>query len=320
VNQVRNAIQNFGSTIRWDLVKKVLTAVFFAAFAYLLIGKARSMDWGKVWDTFTQTSAVTLVIAFGLGFVCYTAYASYDLIGRYIFKAKVSVPKSLVIAWVSYASNLNFGALIGSVALRYRLYSRVGLDFKTVTKILSVSVFSNWVGYILLAGLLFLLGGFSPPKSWPLGSVGFRLLGAIFLLVVAVYIGCCAWMNDREFNIRGRTLVLPKLPVVAWQFGIAMVHWTLMAVVIYQFFSYSTDFATVYITLLLSCIAGALLNVPSGLGIVETIFVVMLSDKMPDYEIIANIFSYRVVFYLVPLAIALPTYIAFETMLKKRIV
>ena len=61
-------------------------------------------------------------------------------------------------AFVCNAFNLNLSSWVGAVALRYRLYSRLGLDIADITRILTFSLVTNWFGYPLLAGILFSCG------------------------------------------------------------------------------------------------------------------------------------------------------------------
>lgn len=305
-------------SIPWARVKKGVSVLFFALIGYLLVTKALELDWQKIWTTFKGTDPLTLLTATGLGMVCYLAYASYDLIGRSLFNVAVPKYKTLLAAWISYACNVNFGALIGSVAFRYRLYARLGVNASTVTKIMSVSVFSNWLGYLMLAGVLFVSGAFTPPDSWFVSAQGFRWLGLVFCLLVVAYVGACAFMPNAQVHVRGRTLTLPALPMVAWQLATATVHWTLMACVIYQFFAGDVAFGKVYIALLVSCVAGAISHVPGGLGVVEAVFTALLLGELPRHEIIAAVFAYRCVFYFVPLLLTLPTYVVFETALAER--
>src|SRR3546814_3851721 len=56
----------------------------------------------------------------------YAIYACFDWFAR-IYTPQVPKLRQFEIALVSYAFNLNLGALIGSVGFRYRLYSRSGV-------------------------------------------------------------------------------------------------------------------------------------------------------------------------------------------------
>lgn len=309
---------HWGSVKRWigdhsTLLKKILTFLFFCAIAYLLIQHAKEIEWRKVFDTVRKTDIKTLVIGFAIGFGCYTAYASYDLFGRHLLKLRTAAFPTMLAAWISYACNLNLGAIIGSVALRYRLYSRLGVSSGDVTKVIGISVTSNWLGYCLLAGGLFASGSIEPPESWAIGKLSLQLIGAALLLFVGTYLYFCFFSKKREYEIRNKTFTLPPAKIVLLQFGAAFVHWTLMAVTIYQFMPDELAFPTVYAVLLVSCVAGAVSHVPGGLGVLEAVFVALLAGEIPKHQLIAGVFAYRCVFYFAPLLISLPLYLAFES-------
>jgi hypothetical protein len=51
-------------------------------------------------------------------------------------------------------------------------------------------------------------------------------------------------------------------------------------------------------------VAGVLTHVPAGLGVLETVFVVLLGDRIPEPELLAALLAYRAIYYLVPLGLA----------------
>jgi uncharacterized membrane protein YbhN (UPF0104 family) len=50
--------------------------------------------------------------------------------------------------------------------------------------------------------------------------------------------------------------------------------------------------------------AGAISNVPGGLGVVESIILLLLSSKIHPTVIMGTLLAYRAVYYLFPLAVA----------------
>lgn len=309
---IKRQIDNHGTNI-----KRALTFAFFILVCYLLIDHAKEIEWQKVFETFRETKISTLLIGFVIGFLCYSAYAAYDLFGRYLLKLRTSAFSTWLAAWISYSCNLNLGAIVGSVAFRYRLYSRLGVSSADVTKILGITIMSNWLGYFLLAGTLFLTGTIEPPKSWFIDKVALQLIGAILVSIVAAYLYLCFFAKKREYKLREQTFTLPPGNVVLLQFGLAAVHWTLMAATIYQFMPDELSFTTVYAVLLVSCVAGALSHVPGGLGVLEAVFVALLAGEVPKHQLIASVFAYRCVFYFAPLLLSLPLYIAYESYYRK---
>ena len=55
---------------------------------------------------------------------------------------------------------------------------------------------------------------------------------------------------------------------------------------------------------LLAAVAGLILHVPAGIGVLEGVFVLMLGAQLAPETLIAALLVYRAVFYLLPLPVA----------------
>jgi uncharacterized membrane protein YbhN (UPF0104 family) len=55
--------------------------------------------------------------------------------------------------------------------MRYRLYSRLGLSGGTITRIFSLSITTNWLGFILLGGVIFTANLVALPAHWYISQV-----------------------------------------------------------------------------------------------------------------------------------------------------
>jgi uncharacterized protein (TIRG00374 family) len=76
-------------------------------------------------------------------------------------------------------------------------------------------------------------------------------------------------------------------------------------------------FATVLAVLLVAAVAGVITHVPAGLGVLETVFVVLLSHQLPRSELLAALLAYRGIYYLAPLALATIIYLVLEVRARK---
>ena len=54
--------------------------------------------------------------------------------------------------------------------------------------------------------------------------------------------------------------------------------------------------------------AGVVTHVPANLGVLEAVVVYALGARLPAHELLAAVLAYRAVYYLLPLALALPAY------------
>lgn len=297
----------------WPLLKRVLTIAFIGAVLTLLVLQLRDVDWGAVRTSLTHYSAPALLLAVGLVAASHFLYGLLDQIGRVYTNHPLTRWRVAMIAFVSYAFNLNMGALIGGVGFRFRLYSRYGLDGGTITRIMGMSIAANWLGYFVVAGLAFSLGMVALPPGWEVGSAGLRWIGAGLLLTAAAYLAACGWSARRSWVLRGNEIVLPSLRMAALQLLIAATNWLLIGALIFVLLHQKIAYQTVLAVFLISAIAGVIAHIPAGLGVIELVFISLLGHALPRSELIAGLLAYRAVYYLLPLVLALLTYARLES-------
>lgn len=284
--------------------------------AYLLISQAREIKWDTVLSSIREYSLQQLLIAAALAYASYALYSCFDLMGRHVTGHKLASAKVMTVTFISYAFNLNFGSLIGGVAFRFRLYARLGLDAATTARLVFMSMLTNWLGYILLAGLVFLLRPFELPPDWKLGTVGLRLLGAALLAAAIAYLLLCAFAKRRDWTIKGHEVSLPSLRFALLQFAMSSVNWLLISATVFTLLGQKIPFTTVLGVMLVAAIAGVITHVPAGLGVLEAVFVALLSHQMPKHELLAALLTYRAIYYLAPLALATVVYLLVESRAK----
>lgn len=299
------------------MAKRLFTLAFFAVVAYLLITQARSVEWEKVFVAMQQRPMEGLLIAAVLAAASHALYGCFDLLGRYTTGHPLSVRQVLTVTFISYAFNLNFGALVGGVALRYRLYSRLGLDAGVVTRVVFMSMLTNWLGYLLLAGFAFWWWPISPPPDWEIDTLGLRMLGCVLFAVAIAYLLPCAVARRRTWTVRGHEVTLPSLRLALLQLCMSSANWLLIAGVIFTLLERKIAFPEVLGVLLVAAIAGVVTHVPAGLGVIEAVFVALLSHRLPNSELLAALLTYRAVYYLAPLVVATLVYMAVEAHAKK---
>jgi uncharacterized membrane protein YbhN (UPF0104 family) len=73
------------------------------------------------------------------------------------------------------------------------------------------------------------------------------------------------------------------------------------------------EYSAVLGALLLAAVAGAVAHVPGGLGVLEAVFITMLSHRVGQAELLGALLAYRGVYYLAPLGVALCLYLAIES-------
>lgn len=292
--------------------------VLFGVIAWLLAQRARSIDWSEVGQALQAYPLTTLAGVLALGAAAHLVFGSYELLARRYVGHHVPAPRAWAVGVVSFAFNLNFGSLIGGLGLRWRLYSRLGLDAGQIGRVLAFNLVTNWIGFIALAGLLLLAGAFEPPPQLRLDGAAARVAGAALLAVPLVYVGWCAVGRPRAIAWRGRRLPLPPARLALAQIALSSLHWLLTGAIIQLLLPEGLPFLLLLGTLMTAAVAGALVHVPGGLGVLEGVFLATLAGRMPDEPLVAALLAYRAAFYLLPLAGATALYLVLERQQRRR--
>ncbi len=297
--------------------KRALTLMFFILVPTLLFMLVKNLQWQEVKSALQSYDATTLALAIGICFASYAVYSSFDLLGRFYTRHKLPVRQVLPVVFVCYAFNLNLTAWVGGVALRYRLYSRLGLNVSTITKIFSLSLITNWLGYTLLAGVIFSLGLIQLPPSWSIGASSLRVIGILLLAAALAYLLACRLSTRRVWHIRGQTLTLPSLRLASIQAVLGTLNWSLMALLIFVLLPEQAFYPSVLGVLLISSIAGVVTHIPAGLGVLEAVFIALLHHHIAKSSLLAALIGYRAIYFLLPLALACLVYLVLEKDAKK---
>ncbi|WP_085677497.1 MULTISPECIES: lysylphosphatidylglycerol synthase domain-containing protein [unclassified Pseudomonas] len=292
--------------------KRLFTVAFLILIPVLLYVLARNLDWNEVRQSLLAYKPGTLLIGLALALCSYLIFASYDLLARAYTGHRLPARQVLPVAFVCYAFNLNFTTWVGGVALRYRLYSRLGLDTPTITRILTLGLLTNWMGYMLLAGSVFALGLVKLPDNWAVGAGGLRLIGVLLLAIAIGYLLACGLAKKRTWRWREHEVTLPSLRLALCQVALGASNWAMMALLIFWLLPGEAFYPSILGILLISCVAGVVAHIPAGLGVLETVFLALLHGQLGQGSLVAALLGYRTLYYLVPLVVAVITYLILE--------
>jgi uncharacterized membrane protein YbhN (UPF0104 family) len=301
----------------WPWVRRIAAWAFFALIAWLLVNQARAIDWQEVFDAMRALPGVTLLLAGLLAAGSFAIYSTYDLLGRHLTRHSLGAPTVMGVTFISYAFNLNLGSLVGGVAFRYRLYSRLGLSNGTITRVLGFSMLTNWLGYLLVAGAVFCFWPLVLPAGWRIDNTGLRILGAVLLLLAAAYLVLCAFASGHVFRIHRHSFKVPALRMALLQLAMSCLNWSLIGGVIWVLLQGQVAYHSVLAVLLVAAVAGVITHVPAGLGVLEAVFIALLSDQVPQGRLLGVLLVYRGLYYLLPLGVATLAYFVTELRAKR---
>lgn len=112
-------------------------------------------------------------------------------------------------------------------------------------------------------------------------------------------------------------MVLPSLRMAVAQLGVSVANWIVMAGIIYILLNDKVGFPLVLGVLLVSSIAGVIIHIPAGIGVLEAVFVAMLHGQSISHgTIIAALLAYRALYFIAPLLLAIVLYLGLESRAK----
>ncbi|MDF2387236.1 UPF0104 family protein [Nostoc ellipsosporum NOK] len=253
----------------------------------------------------------------GLG---YLVMIGYDILGFNYINRSLTWNKIAFTNFISsvFSSTIGFALLTGS-AIRYRFYTIWGVSALSIAQIIAFANFTFWLGMFAVAGLIFLINPLTIPSQLHLPFTNVRPIGVIFILLIVAYL-LGSILIKKTLIIRGHEFRFPSLQISLIQIAISSCDWILAAAVLYAVLPINTsisylDFLGIY---LLAMFAGVVSNVPGGLGVFETVILLILSPKISAAAILGSLLAYRAIYYFLPLLLAASLLGIFEVSFARR--
>lgn len=318
-------MRQFFSGKRFHLVSGVLGAVLFIVAGAVLVNELWDLNWTQVGGQLAALPGWSIAAAVGLTFLAYLLMCGYDILAvRYVVREdepRLSVPKIALTGFLSYVFSNNIGlSIVGATTLRLRLYSAFGLSPLTILKIIAFSSFSFWVGVVAVAGVTLMVWPFAWPTELSLGiGLGGQtpswLIGLLLTAGVAVYLlTCLLW--HKPVTIRGWWFSPPPARYAFPQPIVGMFDFVASASVFYVLILGTgvdaPPFGTLLAMYVLALTAGLVSHVPGGLGVFDTIMLLLLKPYMGTATVMSTLVAYRLAYYLLPLAVATLMLVVFE--------
>jgi uncharacterized membrane protein YbhN (UPF0104 family) len=293
----KKLLHNFSSLLGFFLLGLSLWAI---------ANELREYDYRDVFNSLAALPRSRLYWAIGLTILSYLGLATYDSLAFRYIGHSLAYSKSVFTGFISAAATntVGFAFLTGS-AIRYRFYSTWGVSAIAIAQIILFENISFWLGLFAVSGVMFVFYPLEIPTQLHLPFISVRPIGIIFLLLVAAYL-LRSLLSRKPLNIRGQEFRFPSLKIALAQLFISGLDWILSTAVLFILLPSSTSlsypgFLGLY---LLAMTAGVVSNVPGGLGVFESIILLLLASKVPATAVLGSLLVYRGVYYLLPLVVA----------------
>ncbi|MFT5731182.1 MAG: phosphatidylglycerol lysyltransferase [Desulforhopalus sp.] len=315
----RKGRKSTASSMLRKIVGPGLSLILFAAAVWLLHNELRAYHLEDILPAFSSIPAAHLLAAAGLTVLSYAVMTGYDILAMRYIQYPLSYAKIGLASFIGYAFSNNMGmSMIAGASVRYRLYSAWGLSALQITQVVAFCSLTLWLGFFSLGGVVFLIEPLTIPAAIHLALPSLRAIGMVMLAVVLAC-GTVTTAKRTAIKIREWEIKLPSFRLFVSQLIIAALDWMLASLVLFvllgpgSVMSYP-EFLAVY---LLAQLAGLVSQVPGGLGVFETIIVVMLSTRLPANQIFGALLAYRAFYYWLPLGTA-ALLLGLQEILRKR--
>lgn len=284
----------------------VVGIVVFAIGVIVLHRLAAEISWSEVKADMAGLPTRALVLAVCLTAVSYLAFSLYDVFSlQAAAPGRVPAPVAMMAGAAGYAAaNLLGFSYITGPAVRSRIYSAYRIDLAIIaTVIASIWVFF-WIGIALLIGTMLLVHPTGIPALQSFSPALQKLLALAVLVAIGAFL---VWLGSgaRVLRLRSFSLPLPGLKVALPQIGVSIVDILASASVLYVLSpsDVAPNFAFFLVVYVGAVGLGILSHAPGGLGVFEATFIAGLgAGGRPD--VLAALVLYRVIYYLLPFAIA----------------
>lgn len=290
---------------RWFETVAVLVCVLIAAYALRhLMAEVHMRD---IRAGFHALGWGHLLLALGFTALSYGMLTFYDVLALRVIGKPLPYRTAALAALTSYAlsHNLGFALLTGGTA-RYRFYTAAGLEPPDVAKVIATAGAGFWSGVFVLSGAALLIHG------TPLDIGSFAMSASVQHWIGGGMLAGCAvvlallWRFHRPITIAGWTIPVPTGTQAGAQILVAMLDLAAASAALLVLVPGMgvEQFPALFLGYALAMVVALISHVPGGIGVFEAVVLAAAPPGTDKATLLAALVMYRVIYYLIPLAIA----------------
>ena len=283
------------------------SVLLFGLSLWAIASELRKYSWQDVINSLNAIPNQYLLLAVIFTAIDYLFLTGYDTLAVKYINSSLAYKRTALVAIISYGISNSVGfALLSGSAIRYKFYSTWGYSAAKIAQIITFCNLSFWLGLFAVGGTVFALTPLEIPKQLNLPFLSVRPVGFIFLAIIVTYL---LWSGLSKKPLKIKSWVLPHLPfkLSLAQIALTSLDWTFAAAVLYILLPVpkQISFFSFFGIYLLAQLAGIISNVPGGLGVFETILILLLSPPISSDGLLGALLAYRGIYYFLPLGVSI---------------
>lgn len=307
------------------LFKKIISysgIVFFIVAALMLWWQLRNYSFSDILNAIFAIPKRNLIAACLACFAGYLVLSLYDFLALNYVGGRVTWWKWMLAGMLGFAISNNAGhAVVSGGAIRYRLYTRWRIRGGDIVKMLTFSGLTYFLG----CAAIVIIGFFLIPDDVLSNTGGANVgLGALFIFCLGVllaYFGMTVFFHDRQIKVGQLIFRIPQPKTAFLQTLLGITDSVLAGMVLYFCLIpfWNISFGTYIGLFVIAQTTGVFSQVPGGIGVFETIFLLALPDNIDKATVFGALLVYRIIYYVLPLLGAGGLFVIYENWLRARI-
>lgn len=295
----------------WSMI-----VIGFGLAGYLLYNGLRQFTFAEIVQSVQAIPTANLVMALVFAAASYLCLTFFDWAGVLYVGGRLPYPKIALASFLALSIGQSVGlAGLSSGAIRYRYYAHWGLDAEAVAKIVILSGVTVGLGLAVLGGIVLILNPSDTASVLGLSEGMVTMTGIGLLLASLLYVIVAATVR-KPLKIWKWTFAMPTWRVAVMQIVVGTINFALVSACLREVMAASADVsylkaATAFV---LANVAILITHAPGGLGVLE----VTVRHVMGDQASIGALVAFRVIYFLIPLAIGLPMSLITEAVFRAR--
>lgn len=286
------------------LVGAALSVLLFGGAVAVLHSELRDHPLHEILAELRSFPRIRLILSLVATVLGYLALAGYDVLSLATLGRRLPFRRVGYAAFLGYAfaNSLPLSVLTGA-AVRYRLYSQWGIAKAEAAGVITLNTVTYVVGLLASCGMAFALQPVLVPGFLHLPLRTVRPIGFVCLALVATYL---AWSARKGGDLKLWRWVVPRptLRRGLAQIAVSGADWVLSGAALYVLLPHRVPFHVFFAVYLLGQIAGLVAQVPGGLGVFEAVMLWGLTPAISTASVLVALLAYRLIYYLLPLALA----------------
>lgn len=284
----------------------ILGLGLFALGVYALYHLLKPVKAADVIAQVRATPWATLLEAFAATAAGYVALIGYDWSALRYLGRKIPLRIVAVGGFLGYSFGNTIGiSVVSGGAVRYRIYSAFGLSAFEVASVSTFVALAFGFGITVIGLGALAVHPYALEGAVPFAPATIRIWaggGAVGILGVLTWLS----VSGATLRIRKVEISAPSPGILFGQLAFTLADTAFAALTLYVLLpAGAPDFLTFLAVFAAAAMAGVLSHVPGGVGVFEAVIIAAMPAGVELGQVAAALFLYRIIYYLVPFALAL---------------